>query len=191
MSLISFNETLAVLPVDGPAVSHNATNTEALVPFNYTAVLPNGYLKIGRVIRCTMMGEITQLLGAGNTIQFNLNLGAAGTVLIYTLTTLNVISRTFGRVPFVLSGCFTVRLVGTGTSSQAYGIFTMTSPCLIGSPVSTQLGGNSSLLSPSGTPVASVGYDYSVLNILSMSGLPGNTPQAWVRVNQWVVESLN
>lgn len=122
---------------------------------------------------------------------FGINLGPTGATLIFPCGNsgtilINTIAK--NKVPFLFSGTFTVRTVGTGTASTAWGIWKFQSEALLNSPLPT-IGGSTQYLQIPTTPAASSGFDYSAVNILNVVLTTNLVSLATVK--QYMVEALN
>lgn len=190
MSLISFNEALMVQPVASPYANFPASSSVPLQHPAYRIVFPNHYLKIGRVLRLTMLG-LASTFNSGSTIQFLLQMGATGTTTVFNMTGSTTNATVKSNVPFRLSGMFTIRAQGTGTGTTAYGIFQLQSEILTGGLLPTAVG-QPQLLYPAAATAVSSGFDYAVANLMSVNLSSGTGGlQGGIQILQCVIESLN
>lgn len=191
MSLLNYNEVLTAATIDGQRVVSNQGPDP--LAYNNRVVLPNHFLKVGRTLRITATGVMDLNFNSGGNCQFSLNLGTIGNVNVFNFTS-GIPINTYASgpkygLPFRLTGIMTVRAVGTGTSSNFYGIWQITSQALQTSP-EPSAGGVLSGLFPGGATAVSSGFDFTVANLVLLSFSFGAGSNQLV-INQYVLEALN
>lgn len=165
MSLQTWQETIVSAATDGPTLT--AAARASCIPVANRIVLPNGFFYIGRVMRILMHGRISCAVTTPGTARFDVDLGAAGTTIVFdTLAlNLNIVAKT--TVPWWLDLHLTCRAVGTGTATTFFGQGIFQSEAVIASPLPT-VGGNGSLLVPTGTPAVGAGFDNTAASALDV-----------------------
>lgn len=165
MSIQTYQETLVVATTDGPTLT--AAARASCIPTASRIVLPNSYFYIGKAIKVKMSGRISCAVTTPGTARFDICLGAAGTTIVFdTLAlNLNIVAKT--TVPWVLEVDLICRAVGAGTSTTFFPVGTFQSEAVIASPLPT-VGGNGSLIVPTGTPAVGAGFDNTVASALDV-----------------------
>jgi len=166
VSLQTWQETIVCAATDGPTLT--AAARASCIPVANRIVLPNNFFYIGRALKIMMGGRISCAVTTPGTARFDIDLGAAGTTIVFdTLAlNLNVVAKT--TVPWYFEVKLICRAVGTGTSTTFFpmgGVFQ--SEAVVGSPLPT-VGGNGSLMVPVGTPAVGAGTDNTVASALDV-----------------------
>lgn len=161
MSVQSWQETIVAGTVDGPTLT--AAAAASCIPTPSRIILPNNYFYIGKLLKVVLHGRISCAVTTPGTARFDIRLGPSGTVVVFdTLAlNLNIVAKT--TVPWLLEIWLTCRAVGTGTSSNFFGVGNFQSEAVVGAPLPTA-GGNGSLLVPVGTPAVGGGFDNTAAN---------------------------
>jgi len=187
MSQQTWVETLTQSTTDGPTLT--AAARASAVPVANRIVLPNNYFFIGRVLRFIVGGRISCAVTTPGTARFDITMGSAGTTIIFdTLAlNLNVVAKT--TVPWFLKVDLICRAVGTGTATTFFPTGEFQSEAVIASPLPT-VGGNGSLIVPTGTPAVGSGMDNSVATIIDLF-FTQTVATGSMTVHNYRVESLN
>ena len=180
-------ETLVQSATDGPTLT--AAARASCIPTANRIVLPNNYFYIGRTLRVKMSGRISCAATTPGTARFDIDLGSAGTTIVFdTLAlNLNIVAKT--TVPWWLEVDLVCRAVGTGTSTTFFPTGKFISEAVIGAPLPT-VGGNGVLLVPVGTPAVGGGMDNTAASALDVF-FTQTVATGSMTVHNYRVESIN
>ena len=158
-------ETIVMGATDGPTLT--AAARASCIPTANRIVLPNNFFYIGRAIKILMNGRISCAVTTPGTFRFDVCLGSAGTTIVFDslAQNLNIVAKT--TVPWFFELLLVCRAVGSGTSTTFFPRGQFTSEAVIASPLPT-VGGNGSLLLPTGTPAVGAGCDNTAAQALDV-----------------------
>lgn len=165
MSIQSWQETLVVGSTDGPTLT--AAARASCIPTASRIVLPNSYFYVGKILKVMMHGRISCVVTTPGTARFDICLGAAGTTIVYDTLALNLNVVAKVTVPWYLEVKLVCRAVGAGTATNFFGFGMFQSEAVVGSPLPT-VGGNGSLMVPTGTPAVGAGTDNTAASALDV-----------------------
>ena len=187
MGLQTWEECLTASIVDGPTLT--AAATASCIPANNLLTLPSYYFSLGRTLRITAYGRLSNVVTTPGTARFQVRSGPAAAVSIWDsgALNLNIVAKT--NLPWLLQVMLTCQTVGTGTGTQFMAWGTFQSECVVGSPASTA-GGNGSILAPVGAPALGSGIDNTVANQLDLQ-FTQTVATGSLTCHLYVVESLN
>ena len=150
---------------DGPTLT--AAARASCIPTANRIVLPNNFFYIGRRIRFTMAGRISNVVTTPGTARFDICMGSAGTTIVFdTLAlNLNIVAKT--TVPWQFVCELVCRAVGTGTSTTFFPTAYFASEAIIGAPLPAA-GGNGFLNVPVGTPAVGAGMDNTAASAIDV-----------------------
>jgi hypothetical protein len=166
MSLQTWQETIVQASTDGPTLT--AAARASCIPVANRIILPNNFFYVGRNIKFLMSGRISCVVTTPGTARLDICMGAAGTTIIFDTLALNLNIVAKVTVPWYFEVKLVCRAVGTGTGTTFFpmgGVFQ--SEAVIGSPLPT-VGGNGSLLVPTGTPAVGAGMDNTAASALDV-----------------------
>ena len=165
MALQTFHDTLVSSVTDGPTLT--AAARASCIPTADRIFLPSHYFYPGRALRFRLGGRISCAVTTPGTVRFDICLGSAGTTIVFdTLAlNLNIVAKT--NVPWLLDVTLICRAVGAGTSTVFFPVGVFQSEAVIASPLPT-VGGNGSLLVPTGAPAVGAGCDNTVASAVDV-----------------------
>jgi hypothetical protein len=166
MSFQSYQETIITSVTDGPVLT--AAARASCIPTANRVVLPSNFFYVGRIIKFMLSGRISCVITTPGTARFDICMGAAGTTIVFdTLAlNLNIVAKT--TVPWYFEAKLVCRAVGATTLTTFFPMGSyFTSEAVVGSPLPT-VGGNGSLLVPTGTPAVGAGMDNNAASILDV-----------------------
>lgn len=175
MSLQSWQETLISAQVDGTALA-NTTTATSIIPASAKFTLPANFFSIGKVLRVTAQGRISNT--ATPTITFDIRLGA---VIVFTsgaITTVTTITNKTWQLEVLL----TCRAIGASTSANLMGA---------GSWNTSAVASNNSII-PDTAPVVGTGFDSTNSQTVDVfatwsAASASNT----ITLHSYILESLN
>lgn len=165
MSLQTWQEVLTQNATDGPTLT--AAARASCIPTANRIVLPNSYFYIGRTIKFIMSGRISCVVTTPGTARFDIAMGAAGTTIVFDTLALNLNIVAKVTVPWRLEVDLVCRTVGNGVLTTFFPSGNFQSEAVIGSPLPI-VGGNGSLLVPTGTPAVGAGMDNTAASAIDV-----------------------
>lgn len=190
MSLQGWQECLVSAQVDGPALNTSTTATSligaagsAQAAAKFT--LPANFFSIGKVLRLTALGRISNIVTTPGTLTLDVRFG--GTVVFNGgAIPLNAVAKT--NVSWRLVALLTCRAIGAGTTANLFGMGDFTSE----SVVSSIAGTSNDVLLPASVPAVGGGFDSTAAQAVDLFGTwsisnAGNS----VQLHEYVLESLN
>jgi hypothetical protein len=187
MSLQSWQETLISALGDGAALGNTTTRT-SILPTAARRTLEANFFSIGKVLRVTAKGRISNLVTTPGTLLLDIGLGgvvaASGGAMA-----LNIVAKT--NVPFELEWLLTCRAIGGGTSANLMHQGHFRSESVIASPLPSAGGAGTHLL-PNAAPAVGTGFDSTAPLILDLFATwsianASNT----ITLHQFILEALN
>jgi hypothetical protein len=187
MSVQSWRELLTTAQADGPTLT--AAAAASCIPVNSKIVLPNNFWYIGRMMKISLAGRISNVVTTPGTARFDVRTGPSGTIIAYDTgaLNLNIVAKT--NVPFWLDIMLTCRAVGVSTSTTLMGVGNFQSESVVGSPANTA-GSNGALLAPVGAPAVGTGFDNTAANVIDVF-FTQTVATGSMTVHQYYVEAMN
>ncbi len=191
MSGQGFQETLVCAQASGPALtgitqqSLLGTTADASSAAKFT--LPAGFFKadggIGRALRVTCKGRISNIITTPGTLLFELKFGS---IVVWSSGTvaLNAVAKT--NVTFIMDALLRCDSVGSGTLAKLLGIGQFQSESVVGAAAGTTV--SASL--PASAPVVGNGFDSTasqLVDLFATFSLTGNS----IQMHEYMLESLN
>ncbi len=181
-----FREPLMVQTADGTALTASTTPTSIL---NAAAVftLPANFLEVGRKLRLTASGRISNIVTTPGTLTLDVRLGAVVAANGGAMA-LNIVAK--ANVPWHLEWDMVCRAIGGSTSANMMHQGLWTSESVIGSPLPT-VGGAGVHMLPNATPAVGTGFS-------SVAALTVDLFATWslnnansIQVHQFSLEAIN
>lgn len=156
---------LVIGQTDGPTLT--AAAAASCIPVISRIILPTNYWQIGKHWKLKMRGRISCAVTTPGTARFDLRLGPSGTVITFDTGALglNIVAKT--TVPWELDVDLICRAIGTGTSSNLFGMGKFSSEAVVGAPLPT-VGGNGVLCCPVAAPAVGGGFDNTAANAVDV-----------------------
>jgi len=187
MAVQYYRQPLVVGTVDGPTLTSAAA--ASCIPTPSRLILPNNYWYIGKAWHVFMMGRISCVVTTPGTARLDFRTGPSGTIVAWDsgAVNLNVVAKT--TVPWWFELWLTCRAVGSGTSSNLFGLGIFQSEAVVGSPLPSA-GGNGSVNVPVGTPAVGTGFDNTAANAVDFF-FTQTVATGSFTVHQYIVEEIN
>jgi len=181
MSLQSWSETLISAQVDGTALASSASAT-SILPAAAKYTLPANFFSVGKVLRVTAQGRISNT--ATPTITLDIRLGA---VIVFNGGTVATVS-TLTNKTWQFEALLTCRAIGASTTANLFGSGKLTSSIVVGST-----GGNANTaMLPDNTPVVGTGFDSTVSNQVDLFATwSASSASNTITLHSYVLEALN
>lgn len=184
MSLQGWQETLITAQVDGAALT-NTTSATSILPGAAKYTLPANYFLIGRSLRITAFGRISNIVTSPGNLTLDVRLGGviawnAGAVALNATAKTNVTWR--------MDTTLTCRSIGSSTAATLIGVGDLASESVSGSAAGIA---NDALL-PAATPAVGTGFDSTTALQVDLfatfsTANSGNS----ITLHGYVLESLN
>jgi hypothetical protein len=187
MSLQTWREILTTATVDGPTLT--AASAASAVPVNCRITLPNNFWYVGRMMKITAAGRISNAVTTPGTARFDVRTGPSGTIIAYDTGALNLNTTAKTTVPFWLDIMLTCRAIGNSTLTTLMGVGNFQSEAVVGSPANTA-GSNGALLAPVGAPAVGTGFDNTAANVIDLF-FTQTVATGSMTIHQYLVEAMN
>lgn len=187
MSLQTWQETLVTAQVAG-TLFNTYTTAKTVLPVGCLVTLPANWWYIGRSIRITVSGGISNIVTTPGTITLQINHGSTA-VLTTGAIQLNATAHTV--LPFWLQAILTCRAVGSSANLMGQGIIHGIMPTVTAGQVD---GVNSmtTLLAPATAPAVGSNFDSTAAQTLDFfAGFSISNAGNGIQVQQYLVEALN
>jgi len=185
MGVQTFPQVLAVGKVDGPTLT--AAAAASCIPTPEKLTLPNNYWYIGRTWRLTMHGRISTVITTPGTARFDLRIGAVVAWDSQAILLDTVAGHT--TMPWVLEVLLTCRAVGTGTSTQLFGVGKWSCEDILGTPATSPKGSLVAMLPWNAAPALGTGFDNTALNTVDVF-FTQTAATGSLTVHQYLLEEL-
>ena len=154
-----YAQCLVTSQVDGPAYGNSVTANTPLQPPHATLTLATNYFFIGKKLRVTASGRISNTVTAVN-LTLGLAFGTVATpIIVFNGGANSLVARATTNVTWELVIDFTCRAIGTGTSANGIGTGRLLSEACLGSAANVAVVGSL----PLSAPAVGTGFD-STLN---------------------------
>lgn len=186
MSLQRWQETLIAAQVDGSQLSNSTTPT-SLLPSQAKLTVPANYFNdIGKTLRITAAGRISNVVTTPGTLTLDLRL--SGTV-VFNGGAMQLSTTAHTNVPWEWIVCMTLRASGSTANFMGQSIF-FSQAANISTFDSTST--HAHLMAPNTAPAVGTSFDATTTLQLDMFGtFSVNTSPTNLTLHQFFVESLN
>jgi hypothetical protein len=161
MSQQRWNELLASAQSDGAALASSAALT-TILPVTAKPIIRANECSVGKVLRITAAGRISNIVTTPGTLLFQLNLGG-NNIANSGAMNLNIVAKV--NVSWFLQWWLTWRVIGAASNAMHQGFWQ--SESIVGSPANTA-GGNGSLNFPVTAPAVGGNFDSTIDNTLDL-----------------------
>lgn len=184
MSLQTWSETLVSAQVDGTALT-NTTTATSIIPAAAKYTLPANWFAIGKKIRITASGRISNIVTTPGTLTLDVRFGST-VVFNGGAVSLNATAKT--NVTWNLQVDLTCRAIGASTSANLMGTGYWLTESVVGAAAGTTLAASL----PATAPAAGTGFDSTASQAVDVFGTfsianAGNS----VTLHQYSLEALN
>jgi hypothetical protein len=184
VSLQIWSETLISAQTDGAPLNTSTTPT-SLLPGAAKFQLPANYFQIGRKLRVTMFGRVSNIVTTPGTLTLDVRFGSV-VVFNGTAMPLNTTAKT--NVTWKMEALLTCRSIGSSTAATMFGFGNFTSESVNSSVAGTA----NDVLMPASAPAVGTGFDSTSAQVVDVFGTwsisnAGNT----ITAHDYALESLN
>lgn len=185
----TFQEVLANQQAAG-TLFNTYTTAKTVIPATNLVTLPSNWLTIGRMLRLTVAGAISNIVTTPGTMHFQVKIGS---VAAFDTGNIQLNATAHTTLPFWLEIFLTCRSVGVTSAATFMGLakavgimFTLTA----GQTDSAQ--GMQSILAPATAPVVGTGFDSTIANIIDFwVGFSISNAGNGVRIDQYALTAMN
>ena len=199
MSRQGWSECLMTAEGDGTALTASITAT-SIIPSGARAILPANWADVGRQLRFTLAGRISNIVTTPGTFTFDLRLGTIATPIVVAnlgAVQLNAVVQT--NVSWWLDVMVTIRAIGSGTAANAIGIGLFVSQAIVGggtgvAGAATAGGAGTSSYSqvlPQVSPAVGTGFDSTVSNAVDLFATWSLNNANTITVHEYALIALN
>lgn len=189
MSLQTWQETLVTSTAAGTAFN-TYTTAKTVLPTGCLVTLPANWFYVGRTLRITVQGSISNIVTTPGTITLQHNLGS---VAAFSTGAIQLNATAHTTLPFELVTTLTCRAVGSGTSANLMGIghlrgvmFTKTAGQV------DQVNVGDSIMVPQTAPAVGTGFDSTAAQTLDFfAGFSISNAGNQIQIQNYIVEALN
>lgn len=194
MSLQSWQETLITQQAAGSLLA-TFTTAKSIINPQAQLVLPAGYFSIGKTLRVSAYGGLSNIVTTPGTITFQVQVGPTvpATIAAFSSGAIQLNATAHTTLPFWLQFLLTCRSVGNGTGCQlmGQGIITGIMPTVTAGQVDG-VNTQAVIMVPQTAPALGTGFDSTVSNVLDLfAGFSISNGGNGVQIQQYMVESLN
>lgn len=184
--VFSWQDKVSSISQDGTALTASITATSLLATAS-KIVVPKSLFVVGRVLRVTAAGRVSNIITTPGTLTLDLRLTGASTVVVANggAMALNTVAKT--NVPWYLTWLLTVRAVGATANLMHQG--TWISESVVGSALPT-VGGAGTHLLPNAAPAVGSNFDSTIDQTLDLFGTWSLNNANSIQVHQLALESL-
>lgn len=181
MSLQSWSEVLMSSQADGPTIS--TATTASIIPTHALLTIPANFWSIGKRMRVTIRGRMSNVVTTPGNITFLIKFGAT-TVWTSQAQAMNTTAKT--NVTFQLVVDLVCRAVGSGTSTTLLGVGQFTSESIVGAAAGQPL----DVFMPATAPAVGTGFDCTVSQLMDTQVTFSVASNA-ITTHMYTVEALN
>jgi hypothetical protein len=194
MSQQTWEQALTTMQAAG-TLFNTFTTAKTIINPQAQLVLPAQFFYIGKMLRITVVGAISNIVTTPGTITFQVQVGPAvpATIAAFTTGAIQLNAAAHTTLPFWLDILLTCRAIGNGTAANLMGQARIMG--IMPTVTAAQVDGVNTmamLLAPATAPAVGTGFDSTVALVLDLFGAfsisnAGNG----VQVQQYVVEDMN
>lgn len=188
MSIQSWQETLVAQTAAG-TLFNTYTTAKTVIPAQSLFTLPANFFYVGRALRLTVAGAISNIVTTPGTLTLQIKLGS---VIAFTTGAMQMSSTAHTLTPFWFQLLLTCRAVGSGTSANLMGQGVLFTRAVNITAVADGTQTDSTILAPSTAPAVGTGFDSTAAQQLDFwAGFSINDVGNGIQVQQYLLESLN
>lgn len=188
----TWQETLVTQRGAGQGLLTTYTTAKSVIDANALYVLPANYWYVGRSLRVTVRGAISNIVTTPGTINFQVKMGPTANIAVFDTGAIQLNATAHTTLPFWLDIEMSCRAIGSGTTANFIGLglaegrmFTLTA----GQVDDAQ--GMQSIVAPATAPVVGTGFDSTTASILDLwAGFSISNAGNGVRIDQYTAQDL-
>ena len=191
MSLQSWRETLVTQQAAGTLFNTYTTSKSVINP-QALYVVPAGFWYIGRKVRITVQGGISNRVTGPDSTTFEVKLGPTANIVAFTTGAMTLTTTAHTTLPFWCEIDLTCRAVGSGTSANLMGQARVTGQMFQYGTAGADSNAGGCIMGPNTAPAVGTGFDSTTSSILDfwVAQSVSNAGNG-IQIQQYEVESLN
>jgi hypothetical protein len=191
MATAGYAQTLITAQSDGTSRA-SFTTAITILPDHARWTIPAGYFFIGKKLRVTASGRISNVVTAQPTFQFLFKLGPTSNITVFDGGNMTTSTTAHTTVPWSLEIDLTCRAVGAGTTATLMGQGRVWSRAFVVSGATADsVNTHTTLMIPATTPAVGGGFDSTVANIADLFAACGTSdPANLIQLHQYSLEDL-
>lgn len=189
MSLQTWQETIAS-QVQAGTLFNTFTTAKSVINPTALVTLPPNYLQVGKQLRITVLGAISNIVTAQPSFTFQVMMGS---IVVHTSGAILVNTAAHTLIPFKYVVDLRVDSIGSGTAAKFLGQGVLEGIMfLISGAVGDPTAGIAKIMAPNTAPAVGTGFDSTIANILDFwVGISASNAANGVQIYQYYVEALN
>ena len=165
------------------------TTAKTMLNPNWLNTVPANWWYIGRKVRVTVAGAISNIITTPGTLTLQYMLGS---IVAVSSGVMQLSSTAHTLAPFKATCLLTCRAVGSGTSANILGQWDTVSQAITATAVADSATSHDILLGPATAPAVGTGFDSTVATTMDFwAGFSISNAGNGLQVHQYLVESLN
>lgn len=191
MSRQTWSETLMAMEASGTSLTSSVTAT-SLLHTSGRFTLPPNFMAIGKAIRITFAGRMSNLVTTPGTLTLDIRMGPTSNIIVFDGAAMQMSTTAHTNVPLFGQIMMTCRAIGGSTSANILSQGIITSQALSLTAVADSTTTPATLLMPNTNPAVGTGFDSTVAMVVDMYGtFSVNSASNAVLIHQFWLESLN
>lgn len=191
MSQLSWREALMTAQVDGTALNTSTTPT-SVIPAAARYTIPPNFLEIGRQLRLTFAGRLSNIVTTPGTLTLDVRMGPTSNIVVFNGGAMQLSTTAHTNVPIVGEVLLTCRSIGGSTTATFMGQGWALSQALSLTAVADSTTTPAHLLLPNTAPAVGTGFDSTVAMVADLYGTfsisnAGNG----ITIHQYALEAVN
>jgi len=188
MSQQSYNETLITQP-DAGTLFATYTTAKTVINPNALYTLPANWFRIGRKLRVTIHGAISNIVTTPGLMNFQVKVGS---VAIYDSANIQLNATAHTTLPFWAQIDMTCRAIGNSTNANVMGLGVFIGKMFTTTAGTTDGTDMPAVIAPAIAPVVGTGFDSTIANIVDLFvGFTISNGGNGVRIDQYELVALN
>lgn len=191
MSMQSFQEILATQRAAG-TLFNTYTTSKSVINTTELITLPPNWWYVGRSIRITAVGAISNLATTPGTLTMEVKLGPTANIVAFTTGAMQMSTGTHTLAPFRAEIWLTCRAIGATTTANLMGQGHITSQAIVQGASGDSVITHGTLMGPATAPAVGTGFDSTTASILDFwTGFSTSSASNGIQLQQYFVEALN
>jgi hypothetical protein len=170
----------------------SSTTPTSLLHTSGRFTLPPNFFRIGKAIRITFAGRMSNLVTTPGTLTLDIRMGPTSNIIVYDGAAMQMSTTAHTNVPIMGDIMMTCRSIGGSTLATFLSQGRVTSQGLSLTAVADSTTTLATLLMPNTNPAVGTGFDSTVAMVVDMFGtFSVNSGSNAVLIHQFWLESLN
>lgn len=191
MAQVGYAQTLITAQSDGTALS-SFTTAATILPAAARYTIPANFFNIGKKLRITASGRISNVVTAQPTFQFLFKLGPTSNITVWDGGNMTCSTTAHTNVPWSLEIDLTCRAIGSGTTANLMGQGRVWCQAFVVSGATADSANtHTTLLLPNTAPAVGGGFDSTVAVIADLfAGCGTSNASNAIQLHQYSIEDI-